>query len=327
METDTGRAVFVLADAGSVWRAATYSTKLSLDRAYNLKSWQVMPGLEPNSVMLGLSKRGLLVGQKSNVAIFTSGSKILLDTAWKDQRGRTLASRGFLVEQDGELAWGNGGQMERSRDTQVVLLDQSVRGYATLGSKYGFRLMDTSSSWLADFAPMASAYPLLKPSNASGAALVHDSIAVWNGSDTFALMRPEGERRVIGPQNQGVTQVQYMSTSALGSIVAMVDSTFAVADLHGRIWRFDKYGSSGVGPSRPRLAALSFHRGGLSLQLPRAAQVLASPARRPGPLAWRVANGWFEAGSHPLDVRQAGSRLRGGDGDRNPSRPARPLPP
>lgn len=302
METDTGWAVFVLADSGSDWRAGTYGAKLRLERSYNLKSWQVMPGLAPFSRVLGMSKRGLLVGQKTSVAIFTRDSKVKLDTAWKTQYGRRLNSPGFLVEQDGELAWGDRGQMDRRLDTQLIFLSQFVRGYATLGSKYGFRLMDTSSSWLADFTPMASAYPLLRPSLASGVAVVHDSIATWNGSDTFTLMRPEGERRVLGPQNQGVTQVEYMSTSALGSIVAMVDSTFAVADLHGRIWRFDKYGTSGVGPSRPRLAALSFHRGGLSLQLPRAAQVRIVCYDGRGRSLGVIADGWFEAGSHPLAV-------------------------
>ncbi|MBK9577951.1 MAG: hypothetical protein IPO40_12825 [Fibrobacteres bacterium] len=302
METDTGWAVFVLADSGSDWRAGTYGAKLRLERSYNLKSWQVMPGLAPYSVVLGMSRRGLLVGQKTNVAILTSGSNVLLDTAWKDMSRWSLGSRGFLVEQDGELAWAENGRMERSLGTQVVVLGESVRGYATLGSKYGYRITDTSGSWLADFAPMASAYPLLRPSLASGVAVVHDSIATWNGSDTFTLMRPEGERRVLGPQNQGVTQVEYMSTSALGSIVAMVDSTFAVADLHGRIWRFDKYGTSGVGPSRPRLATLSFHRGGLSLQLPRAAQVRIVCYDGRGRSLGEVENGWFEAGSHPLAV-------------------------
>lgn len=302
METDTGWAVFVLADTGSVWRNASNEAKSRLDRSYNLKSWQVMPGLAPYSVVLGMSRRGLLVGQRTNVAILTSGSKVLLDTAWNDMSRWSLGSRGFLVEQDGELAWAENGRMERSLGTQVVVLGESVRGYATLGSKYGYRITDTSGSWLADFAPMASAYPLLRPSLASGVAAVHDSIATWNGSDTFTLMRPEGERRVLGPQNQGVTQVEYMSTSALGSIVAMVDSTFAVADLHGRIWRFDKYGTSGVGPSRPRLATLSFLRGGLSLQLPRAAQVRIACFDGRGRSHGVVADGAFEAGSHLLPV-------------------------
>lgn len=273
METDTGRAVFVLADTGSVWRERPNGAKLRLERSYNLKSWQVMPGLAPYSVALGMSKRGLLVGQKHDVAIFTRGSRVVLDSAWKVSYGRDLGRRGFLVEQDEKLAWGEYGQMFMRRDTQEVLLTTGVKAYATLGSKYGYRIMDTASSWLADFAQMATTYPFLKPTIASGVAVLRDSIATWNGSDTFALMRPEGERRVLGPEGKGVTQVDYVSMSALGSLLTVIDSTYVVADLRGRIWRFDKYGSVGVGPSHPRSAPLSLRRGGLSLELARDAKV------------------------------------------------------
>lgn len=272
MENDTGLAVFVLADSGSVQVDRNSGTKLRLERSYNLKAWQVMPGLAPFWGLLGKGKRGLLVGQKNNVAILTSSSRVLLDTAWKRLNAMSLKC-GFLVEQDGEYAWNDLWQMSRSQDTTVVSIGNHVRGYATLGSKYGYRILDTAGGWMADFAPLATTYPLLKPTIASGAALMRDSIASWNGSDTIALMRPEGERRVLGPQGRGVTQVEWVSSNAVGSVIAMIDSTFAVADLHGRIWCFDKYGSVGVGASEPRSANLALVHGGVSLDLPRDAKV------------------------------------------------------
>jgi len=307
METDTGRAVFVLVDTGSLWKERPYAAKLRLERSYNLTSWQVMPGVAPYSVALGMSKRGLLVGQKHDVAVFTSGSRVLHDSAWKISYGRDLGRRGFLVEQDGKLAWCEYGQMYVRRDTQEVLLTTGVKAYATQGSKYGYRIMDTGSSWLADFAPMTVAYPLLKPTIASGVAAMRDSIATWNGSDTIALMRPEGERRVIGPQGQGVTQVEWVSTSALGSIIAMVDSTFVVADLHGRLWRLDKYGSVGVGASSPRTAPLSLRRGSLALELSRAAHVRIERFDGQGRSLGIVADGMLEQGKHAIRIDPVGS--------------------
>ena len=80
-------------------------------------------------------------------------------------------------------------------------------------------------------------------------------------------MRPEGQRVVAGPVGEGVTRVEWVSTSALGSLLTVVDSTFALADLHGRLWRWDRDGSSVAGRGTRNATRFVVRNGGLSLEL------------------------------------------------------------
>lgn len=299
MDTDTGRAVFALVDSGTKWSTFAWYAHPRLERSFNLKAWQRIPGIMPISVVLGLSKRGLLVGEANRVAVFTRGSKLLVDSAWKSTDVCNLTGGGFLLEQDGAMVWSNDRTMYRRSGQDVVKMGVNTIGYATLGTRFGY-LLDTGGVWLDSMKTTSNGIGLPSTKPASGVRTMRDSIATWNGSDTFALMRPDGERRMLGPVGGGVTQVEYVSMSALGSVLAVIDSTWVVADLSGRLWRYDRNGTVGVGPTHARFAPLSLRRGGLSLELPHVARVRIERFDAGGRLVGVVADGVFEPGRHAL---------------------------
>lgn len=268
VDTGADRGVFALIDTMNFWPYGTASAHLALESTTDLRSWKTFTAVSPYSVALGISSQGVLVGEADGVAIVTPGARIARDTAWGPSGKIRLDGYGVLEWQDGRCVWTNLGNLQVRENGAVVAKRSYVGQYVSMGSKYGYAVgRNIDNAWMADFANKGVAYGLGTGGSVSGARRMRDSIAAWDGGSSFSLMRPEGQRVVAGPAGEGVTRVEWVSTSALGSLLTVVDSTFALADLHGRLWRWDRDGSSAAGRGTRNATRIVVRNGGLSLEL------------------------------------------------------------